>query len=219
MRSTWQRRPGPDRLDGVDEAFVDLYWIPLGAGGWFVRRNGALFEAIAAARAHRPRLELYHSALIVGLPDERYAIESAPASRRMGAERGPVPEGPVGSRRLGRLRVFRYELRCRPDGVIPDLAEAVESPQRLTTDRTAARRVVDLVPAAPTPVWGRDELGAGEMWNSNAFVSWLIVTAGLDVEAIALPAGGRAPGWDAGIRVARRRPPSATRDENERVTD
>ena len=30
----------------------------------------------------------------------------------------------------------------------------------------------------PTPVWGRDELRAGEMWNSNSLTSWLIVAAG-----------------------------------------
>jgi hypothetical protein len=34
------------------------------------------------------------------------------------------------------------------------------------------------------PVWGRDELGAGEMWNSNSLISWLIARSGLDVEAI-----------------------------------
>jgi hypothetical protein len=32
-------------------AAVDLYWIPLGAGGHSVRFNGRVFEAIEAARA------------------------------------------------------------------------------------------------------------------------------------------------------------------------
>jgi hypothetical protein len=58
------------------------------------------------------------------------------------------------------------------------------------------------VPEAPTPVWGRDELHAGEMWNSNSIVSWLLARSGLDVEAIRPPVGGRAPGWRAGIVVA-----------------
>ena len=31
-----------------------------------------------------------------------------------------------------------------------------------------ARRLLDLVATVPTPVWGRDELDAGEMWNSNS---------------------------------------------------
>ena len=100
----------------------------------------------------------------------------------------------------------RYEIRCWLDGVIPDLDEAVESPQRLTEDEELARRVLELTPHVPTPVWGRDELKAGEMWNSNSIVSWLLVRSGLGAEAALMPAGGRAPGWDAGVVVARRRP-------------
>jgi hypothetical protein len=42
------------------------------------------------------------------------------------------------------------------------------------------------------------------MWNSNSLVSWLLARSGLDVGAVELPAGGRAPGWRAGIVVARR---------------
>ena len=32
-------------------ATVDLYWLPLGAGGHFVRLNGRLYEALAARLA------------------------------------------------------------------------------------------------------------------------------------------------------------------------
>jgi len=60
------------------------------------------------------------------------------------------------------------------------------------------------VPDLPTPVWGRDELDAGEMWNSNSIVSWLIVRSGLPIAAIQPPTGARAPGWNAGIVVAQR---------------
>jgi hypothetical protein len=60
------------------------------------------------------------------------------------------------------------------------------------------------VPDVPTPVWGRDELKAGEMWNSNSLISWLIARSGLDVDSVHLPAHGRAPGWDAGLVVERR---------------
>ena len=42
------------------------------------------------------------------------------------------------------------------------------------------------------------------MWSSNAVVSWLLVVAGIEAETVPLPAGGRAPGWDAGIALARR---------------
>jgi hypothetical protein len=57
--------------------------------------------------------------------------------------------------------------------------------------------------------WGRDEVRAGEMWNSNSLVSWLLVRAGVSTDSIGPPAGGRAPGWDAGLRVAARSAPRA----------
>jgi hypothetical protein len=63
-------------------------------------------------------------------------------------------------------------------------------PQRLSDDPDCARRLLELVPQVPTPVWGRDELRAGEMWNSNSTISWLIARSGLDAEAIQPPTGG-----------------------------
>ena len=57
--------------------------------------------------------------------------------------------------------------------------------------------------AWPTATWGRDELRAGELWTSNAVAAWLLVSAGLDVSGLLPPAGGRAPGWDAVVAVAR----------------
>jgi hypothetical protein len=64
--------------------------------------------------------------------------------------------------------------------------------------------VLDLVAQVPTPVWGRDELATGDMWNSNSVIAWVIARSGIDTEAIKPPAGGRAPGWQAGLVVARR---------------
>jgi hypothetical protein len=187
----------------VQASGINLYWLPLGAGGHSVRLNGLVFEAIAARLQHRDRSHLYHSALEVYVPEGRFVIEQAPAWGESG-ERGVVAEGPVGTRGAGRFRLFRYEVRRWRDGVIPDVAEAVESPQRLSDDPERARRLLELVPEVPTPVWGRDELGAGEMWNSNSLISWLIARAGLDIEAIRPPVGGRAPGWRAGIVMAQR---------------
>jgi hypothetical protein len=115
-----------------------------------------------------------------------------------------VGEGAVGSRLLGGLRVFRYEIRCWRDGRIPDVAEAVDSPQRLTEDPLIARRVLELVRKVPTHVWGRDELGTGGMWNSNSLIAWLLVGGVIDPRLVRLPACGRAPGWDAGLALARR---------------
>lgn len=184
-------------------AGIDLYWLPLGAGGHSVRLNGKVFEAAAALIEGRPRCDLYHSALEVSVTEGRYVIEQAPAWRDR-AERGVVGGGPVGARVAARFELLRYEVRRWHEGVIPDVAEAVGSPVRLTDDPGAARRVLDLVPHAPAPVWGRDELGTGEMWNSNSLISWLITRVGLDVGSIRLPRGGRAPGWQAGIVVAQR---------------
>lgn len=182
---------------------IDLYWLPLGAGGHFVRLNGRIFEWLAARLEHRDRCDLYHSALEVHVPEERFVIEQAPAWGE-GGERGVVAEGAVGTRVAGRLRLFRYEIRRWRDGVIPDVSEAVESPQRLSDDADRARRLLELVPHVPTPVWGRDELQTGEMWNSNSLISWLITRSDLDVESVNRPVGGRAPGWSAGIVVAKR---------------
>jgi hypothetical protein len=183
---------------------VDLYWIPLGAGGHCVRTNGRVFEALAAARQHRQRCGLYHVALAVQLDGDRYTIELAPSPDADGASRGVVGTGAVGSRFVGWLRLFRYEVRCWNGGSIPDLGEAVGGPCTLTSDPRVARRLVDLVTIVPRPVWGRDELKAGEMWNSNSMISWLIATAGLATDELRPPPRGRAPGWFAGLEVARR---------------
>jgi hypothetical protein len=72
------------------------------------------------------------------------------------------------------------------------------------------RAVLAALALVPTPVWGRDELGAGEMWNSNSVVSWVLTTVGLLEPAGAPPHGGRAPGWDAGVVVAHRAHVAAT---------
>jgi hypothetical protein len=183
---------------------VDLYWLPLGAGGHSVRLNGRVFEAVVAGLERRSSCDLYHSALVVRAPSGRFVIEQAPIRDGNGADRGVVAEGAVGSRVARRFRIFRYEVRRWPNGVIPDIAEAIASPQLLTKDPTQAEHLLDLVPRVPTPVWGRDELDAGEMWNSNSLISWLIARSGLDAETIRPPVGGRAPGWDAGLVVARR---------------
>jgi len=197
-------------MTGGMRSGVDLYWLPLGAGGHSVRLNGRVFEAVAARLARRPPCDLYHSGLVVRVPDGRFVIEQAPVRDKNGLERGVIAEGAVGSRWAGRFRIFRYEVRCWRDGVIPDIGEAVESPQRLTDDPSLAQHFLDLVPTVPSLVWGRDESRTGEMWNSNSLTSWLIARSGLHVESVHPPAGGRAPGWQAGLVVARRQQPMAS---------
>jgi hypothetical protein len=181
-----------------------LYWLPLGAGGHFVRLNGRVYEALAARVERRRARDLYHSALQVQVSEGTYVIEQTPVPDLNGKQRGVVAEGAVGSRWAGRFRIFRYEIRLWHDGHIPDVAEAVDSPRRLSNDEDRARRVLDLVAQVPTPVWGRDELVTGEMWTSNSVIAWVIARSGIDTESVQPPAGGRAPGWQAGLVVARR---------------
>lgn len=149
----------------------------------------------------RSACQLYHSAL--ASQTSRSCFEMTPVLDECGDQRGVVAEGAVGGRSAGRLRIFRYEIRRSRGGAIPDVDEAVQ-PRRLTDDHDLARRVLELVPRVPTPVWGRDDLETGEMWNSNSVTSWLIARSGIDTESIQPPAGGRAPGWRAGLVIARR---------------
>ncbi len=187
----------------MPQSRVDLYWLPLGAGGHLVSRCGRTYERAAAWRDHRPPQPLFHSALDVTVDGEHHVIEMGPVWNERTATRGVVLEGPVGSRVLGRLRAFRYEVRSWPGGRIPDVAWAVGGPRCLSEDRATATALLAHVAQVPALTWGRDELGAGEMWNSNSLVSFLIGTAGLDAAHLCPPAGGRAPGWDAGLLLHR----------------
>jgi hypothetical protein len=187
---------------GTKTGRVDLYWLPLGAGGHSVRWNGRIYEAVKARLDGRRPLALYHSALQVHLGPDTYVIEQTPEPDLTGESRGVVAEGPVGARWAGRFRIFRYEIRVWRGGNIPDVAEAVDSPRRLSTDARVARRVLDVAHDIPTPVWGRDELDTGEMWNSNAVIAWILSKSGIDAASIQPPRAGRAPGWRAGVVVA-----------------
>ena len=202
----------PPESAGAD---VSLYWLPLGAGGHCVRLNGLAFEAVSAMTQHRKPRDLYHSALEIQLDGARYVIEMAPVWNERATERGVVAEGSVGTRGAGRLRLFRYEVRRWRDGRIPDIDEAVDSPRCLSTDPARAAQILELVPQVPTAVWGRDEFNTGDMWNSNSLISWVIARGGLNAQDVHPPAGGRAPGWTAGLIAARRggdtAPPSHAR--------
>ncbi len=194
------------RLGRQDLAYVDLYWLPLGAGeaSHCVRWNGRLFEALAARHERREVCDLYHSALDVHLGPDRFVIEMAPAWGNDLADRGVVSGGSVGLPWLGHSRFFRYEVRRWRNGSIPDASEAVASPQRLSSDPVRAQRVLELVPSFPTVTWGRDELHTGDMWNSNSLIAWLLARSGHETELLEPPLFGRAPGWGAGLVVAAR---------------
>ena len=183
---------------------LDLYWIPLGAGHHVVRISGKVYEALLALVQHRRRGPLFHSSLVATTPEGRFVIEMAEIRDGRGAERGVVAEGAVGTRWLERFRLFRYEIRRWREGVIPDISYAVESPVRITDDLDITRAVLALVAFVPTPVWGRDEVQAGDMWNSNSVTAWLLASFDVERAAGEPPSGGRAPGWKAGVVAARR---------------
>src|SRR5215470_3985470 len=156
---------GEDRAGGEHSSLasrigIDLYWLPLGAGGNLVRLNGRVYEAVTARLQRRLVCDLYHSALQVYVPEGRYVIEQTPVFDGNGATRGVIGEGPVGARWAGRFRIFRYEVRRWLGGVIPDLSEAVDSPRHLSRDLGEARHLLEVVPQVPLLVWGRDELKA-----------------------------------------------------------
>ncbi len=190
---------------GTQGSGLYLYWIPLGAGGsGFVQLNGRLYEAIMARRERRSSLALHHTALVVVLPEGRYVVETMwPSPDVDGVRRGVVVEGPVFSRRLSFTRVFRYEVRCWRDGELPDAEEAVGGARLVSGDPYAGRLLLSLTPSVPAFTWGRQVLETGEMWNSNSVISWLLTRSGVDMNRIEPPSGGRAPGWDTGVRVAR----------------
>lgn len=201
-----QSSNGPVTTSSVDASpsTIDLYWIPLGAGGsGFVRLNGRIYEAIEARLEGRRRCAIYHTALQVHLPEGRFVIETMWPSPDADTEsRGVVVDGAVGTRWLARMRTFRYEVRCWHNGVLPDADEAFGGPQTVSHDAEQARQLLRMTASVPALIWGRDQLETGEMWNSNSVISWLLVQSGLSMEAIHPPPGGRAPGWDAGISIA-----------------
>jgi phage tail sheath protein FI len=110
-RSSTASRPREDDLSSSAAAGVDLYRLPLGAGGHSVRLNGVVFEALSARLERRPTCDLYHSALEIHVPDGRFVVEMTPVRPGEGVEAEVVATGAVGSRRAGRFRVFRYEVR------------------------------------------------------------------------------------------------------------
>ena len=87
-------------------AAVDLYWLPLGAGGHSVRYNGRAYEALVARKEGRRACDLYHSALQVELGQDSYVIEQAPVPNLSGgSDRGVVAGGAVGARWAARLHL------------------------------------------------------------------------------------------------------------------
>ena len=183
---------------------VDLYWIPLGAGHHSVRLNGIVYEATKAKLENRQRYALCHSVLHLQFSHGSYWVEMTPVPDGFGRRRGVVAEGPVGFSALGRFRPFRYEIRRWRDGIVPDLDFAMGPAIRVTTDHAQTAAVLECLPRVPRLTWGRDESRCGEMWSCNSVISWALTTAGVPIDDVPVPPRSRAPGWSAGIALARR---------------
>jgi hypothetical protein len=188
---------------------LELYWIPLGAGDGIgarvVRISGGIYERLKALIQRRAPQALFHAALVAETPTGRCVVEMTPVPRVGTAEeRGVVVGGAVWSRLLGRARIFRYEIRRWSGGVIPDIGYAIDSPVLISSDAGEVAQVLGLLPEVPPNVWGRDEAGTGDMWNSNSVVSWTLERASCADQVGRPPQHGRAPGWDAGVTIARR---------------
>lgn len=200
--------PAGISISGEQEAagsFVDLYWLPVGAGTMSRVRAVSLgcWEAVAAALSRRPRAKLVHSALKLRPADGiTRTVEMTPVFQ--GEAVAPAMTGPVGFRWAGRSRFFRYQLTVQPIDALPDEAWTVVS-ARLTADGNAAERVLALAPGVPAYTWGRRARGTSEMWTSDSAIAWILVRAGIDLDGVTPPAGSRAPGWYAGIQVASRK--------------
>lgn len=185
-----------------------LWWLPVGAGGHVVIHTSRWWERYRAWREHRDPRRLFHSALEVfiepgGHGPRRHVIEMAPAWGRLDPSVIVVASGPVGLACLGRSPLFRYAVRCWPEGRIPDRDHAPAPPTVLILPAADAEALLRRVPEVPGHTWGRDVPGVGDMWNSNSLVSWLLETSGLDAGDLRPPDGGAAPGWTAGIVAAR----------------
>jgi hypothetical protein len=189
------------------EASVELYWLPLGAGGWFVRLNGRIYEAIHAFLERRRPLDLYHSALQVRLPEGRFVIENS----------WPVPDAEPAARGGGRPRP-RWE---PPAGALarvplrgPSLAGRHHCGRRGGGGKSAApeRRPTGGA-SPPRPRWRAAQPGVGPRRARNGRdveleLGYFMAARprGLPTDTICPPAGGRAPGWAAGLVTALREP-------------
>ena len=185
----------------MDTEQVRLWWLPVGAGGHVVIHTSRWWELWRSVRERRRPQPLFHAALEVTVAGSRYAIEMTPSLGQGSGPRGVVATGPVGASGLERLKLFRYEVRCWRNGVIPDLVYAAAPPVDLALPPAAAGALLNRVGQVPRRVWGA-KMSGGDMWNSNSLVSWLLQTAGFDAAALHPPLGGRAPGWSAGVEAA-----------------
>ena len=189
-------------MDAEREARVELWWLPVGAGGTIVAHTSRWWEQLRAYRERRPPRQLLHAALELFTGDQRYVIEMMPQWGQPPEASGVVATGPVGLRMLGRFRMFRYQARAWPQGILPDREYAVAAPTVIPLSPAQARTLLDTLHTLPIHTWGRSLAPSGDMWNSNSLVAWILCQVGIDATTITPPVGGDAPGWAAGVVAA-----------------
>ncbi len=146
------------------EQRVDLYRLPLGAGGCPVKWNGRAYEAIAARVEGRPARRLFHAALEVAV-GAGYVIEQAPEpDLGEGSGAGSSPRAPS-ARWAGRFRLFRYEVRLGSGGSIPTWREAVGGLVRFGLSTRSGPTRAEGGPPGSDAGLGARRARRGEMWN------------------------------------------------------
>lgn len=187
-----------------DHDYVELLWLPVGVEtNRFQQASLRLWEAFEAARARRRRCRLVHAGLRL-CPGESgpFTLELMPAWQ--GGRGTPLATGSVGFRGADRFALFRYQLHCDDGGTFPDERWAIGEPLVVSRESGVPERILALAAKVPRYTWGRRVRGTSEMWTSDSVVSWLLTRAGIDLAQFGPPPGTRAPGWQAGLEIARR---------------
>lgn len=184
---------------------LELFWLPLGAGGHSVRVNGKVYEALLARAQRRASRDLYHAALVAELPDGHPLSRSGPSGTgspappiaarwcraRSACVRWAVAVVPLrGAALAGRSHPGPRVRRGRPASSHRRRGRRTTCPRR--RDRRAG---ADLGP--------RRARARGDV-ELQLRHTWVLVRAGLDPSEVQPPSSGRAPGFDAGLAAARR---------------
>jgi hypothetical protein len=155
--------------------FIDLYWLPVGAGTHFQRFSLILYEGMAARLARRKRATLLHAALKIGRGDQYFTLEVTPAPADPNTRHEVT--GPVGVRGADKLRLFRYQVCLREGDTLPDEEWAVVPALRLSEDSetvaTAFARRLASTPGSRCPCFDR---GSATFPRPHTNSSWLLPT-------------------------------------------
>ena len=178
-------------------AGVELYWLPLGAGGWFVRQNGRIWEAIHARLEHRRPLDLYHTALLVRVPEGRFVVNCWPIPNKEAVASPQLLSGdPMVAHRLLEL-VHSLPSRCggrdelrtgemwNSNSVIAWLLARSGLPtdaiRPLPEDGRQAGRPVAPSPAASSTATSAPSMGSNRVGRSWMWSIWAECTAAAGV--------------------------------------